>query len=73
MKPIDLRSDTVTKPTDEMIEAIARAHKEDRFGDDVIGEDFVVHELQDKAAKILGKEAALLVTSGSKSWGRGCG
>ncbi|MHA2042815.1 MAG: threonine aldolase family protein [Candidatus Thorarchaeota archaeon] len=66
MKPIDLRSDTVTKPTDEMIEAIARAHKEDRFGDDVIGEDFVVHELQDKAAKILGKEAALLVTSGTQ-------
>ncbi|UCH05191.1 MAG: aminotransferase class I/II-fold pyridoxal phosphate-dependent enzyme [Candidatus Thorarchaeota archaeon] len=66
MKTIDLRSDTVTKPTDEMIEAIVRAHKEDRFGDDVIGEDTVVHELQDKAAKILGKEAALLVTSGTQ-------
>ncbi|MFX0054158.1 MAG: threonine aldolase family protein [Promethearchaeota archaeon] len=66
MKSIDLRSDTVTKPTDEMIEAIVRAHKEDRFGDDVIGEDEVVHELQDKAAKILGKEAALLVTSGTQ-------
>ena len=66
MKPIDLRSDTVTKPTDEMIEAIVRAHKEDRFGDDVIGEDEVVQELQDKAAKILGKEAALLVTSGTQ-------
>ncbi|MFX1265165.1 MAG: threonine aldolase family protein [Promethearchaeota archaeon] len=66
MKTIDLRSDTVTKPTDEMIEAIVRAHKEDRFGDDVIGEDAVVHELQDKAAKILGKEAALLVTSGTQ-------
>jgi threonine aldolase len=66
MKPIDLRSDTVTKPTDEMIEAIVRAHKEDRFGDDVIGEDAVVNELQDKAAKILDKEAALLVTSGTQ-------
>ncbi|MHA1936956.1 MAG: threonine aldolase family protein [Candidatus Thorarchaeota archaeon] len=66
MKTIDLRSDTVTKPTDEMIEAIVKAHKEDRFGDDVIGEDAVVHELHDKAAKILGKEAALLVTSGTQ-------
>jgi threonine aldolase len=66
MKPIDLRSDTVTKPTDEMIEAIVRAHKEDRFGDDVNGEDAVVNELQDKAAKILDKEAALLVTSGTQ-------
>lgn len=66
MKTIDLRSDTVTKPTDEMIEAIVRAHKEDRFGDDVIGEDAVVLELQDKAANILGKEAALLVSSGTQ-------
>jgi len=66
MKTIDLRSDTVTKPTDEMIEAIVKAHKEDRFGDDVIGEDEVVHELQGKAARILGKEAALLVTSGTQ-------
>ncbi len=66
MKTIDLRSDTVTKPTDEMIEAILKAHREDRFGDDVIGEDEVVHELQDKAARILGKEAALLVTSGTQ-------
>ncbi len=66
MKTIDLRSDTVTKPTDEMIEAIVSAHKDDRFGDDVIGEDEVVHELQDKAAKILGKDAALLVTSGTQ-------
>lgn len=66
MKPIDLRSDTVTKPTDEMIEAIVKAHQDDRFGDDVIGEDEVVLELQEKAAKILGKEAALLVTSGTQ-------
>jgi len=66
MKTIDLRSDTITKPTDEMIDAIVTAHKADRFGDDVIGEDDVVNELQEKAAKILGKEAALLVTSGTQ-------
>jgi len=66
MKTIDLRSDTVTLPTDEMIEAIVTAHRQNRFGDDVIGEDEVVNELQDKAARILGKEAALLVTSGTQ-------
>ena len=66
MKTIDLRSDTVTLPTDEMIEAIVSAHKSGRLGDDVIGEDDVVHELQEKTARILGKEAALLVTSGTQ-------
>ncbi|MFW9832972.1 MAG: threonine aldolase family protein [Candidatus Thorarchaeota archaeon] len=66
MKTIDLRSDTITQPTDEMIEAIVTAHKAGRFGDDVIGEDEVVNELQEKAANILGKEAALLVTSGTQ-------
>ncbi len=66
MKTIDLRSDTITQPTDEMIEAIVNAHKAGRFGDDVNGEDDVVNELQEKAAKILGKEAALLVTSGTQ-------
>ncbi len=66
MKTIDLRSDTVTLPTDEMIQAIVEAHKQHRFGDDVIGEDRVVNELQEKAARILGKEAALLVTSGTQ-------
>jgi len=66
MKIIDLRSDTITQPTDEMIEAIVNAHKAGRFGDDVIGEDEVVNELQEKAAKILDKEAALLVTSGTQ-------
>jgi len=66
MKTIDLRSDTITQPTDEMIEAIVKAHKSGRLGDDVIGEDEVVNELQEKAAKILGKEAALLVTSGTQ-------
>ncbi|RDE17686.1 MAG: threonine aldolase [Candidatus Thorarchaeota archaeon] len=66
MKTIDLRSDTVTLPTDEMIDAIVAAHKAGRFGDDVSGEDEVVNELQEKAARILGKEAALLVTSGTQ-------
>jgi len=66
MKTIDLRSDTVTLPTDEMIEAIVTAHRQNRFGDDVNGEDQVVNELQEKAARILGKEAALLVTSGTQ-------
>lgn len=66
MKTIDLRSDTVTLPTDEMIEAIVSAHREGRLGDDVNGEDEVVQELQDKAARILDKEAALLVTSGTQ-------
>lgn len=66
MKTIDLRSDTITKPTNEMIEAIVAAHEAGRLGDDVNGEDEVVNELQEKAAKILGKEAALLVTSGTQ-------
>ncbi len=66
MKRIDLRSDTFTLPTDEMIEAIVQAHKDERFGDDVAGEDEVANELQDKAANILGKEKALLVTSGTQ-------
>ncbi|MHA1215969.1 MAG: threonine aldolase family protein [Candidatus Thorarchaeota archaeon] len=66
MRKIELRSDTFTLPTDEMIEAIVRAHKEGRLGDDVVGEDEVVNELQEKAARILGKEAALLVTSGTQ-------
>lgn len=66
MKAIDLRSDTFTLPTDEMIEAIVTAHRNGRLGDDVAGEDQVVNELQEKAARILGKEKALLVTSGTQ-------
>jgi threonine aldolase len=61
MKKIDLRSDTVTTPSDEMMEAIQTA----KLGDDVYGEDPTVNELQEKAAKKLGKEAALLVCSGT--------
>jgi threonine aldolase len=58
---IDLRSDTVTRPTPEMREAIARAE----VGDDVYGEDPTVNRLQDAAAARFGKEAALFVASGS--------
>jgi threonine aldolase len=58
---IDLRSDTVTKPTDEMREAMARAE----VGDDVYGEDPSAQRLQERAAEMLSKEAALFVPSGS--------
>ncbi len=58
---IDLRSDTVTKPTAEMRKAMAEAE----VGDDVYGEDPTVNLLQEKAAEIFGKEAALFVPTGS--------
>ena len=57
---IDLRSDTVTKPTDEMRAAMAAAE----VGDDVYGEDPTVNRLQERAAEIFEKEAALFVPSG---------
>ncbi len=58
---IDLRSDTVTKPTPAMRRAMAQAE----VGDDVYGEDPTINLLQDKAAAMLGKEAALFVPSGT--------
>jgi threonine aldolase len=61
MKPIDLRSDTVTRPSAAMREAMARAE----VGDDVYGEDPTVNRLQKLAARRLGKEAALFVPSGT--------
>jgi threonine aldolase len=61
MRPIDLRSDTVTQPTPAMREAMARAE----VGDDVYGEDPTVRALEERVAALLGKEAALFVTSGS--------
>jgi threonine aldolase len=61
MKIIDLRSDTVTKPTPAMREAMARAE----VGDDVYGEDPTVNRLQERVAQLLGKEAALFVPSGT--------
>lgn len=61
MRIIDLRSDTVTKPTEAMREAMARAE----VGDDVYGEDPSVNRLQEMAAALLGKKAALFVPSGT--------
>ncbi|MGB7873087.1 MAG: low-specificity L-threonine aldolase [Anaerolineales bacterium] len=58
---IDLRSDTVTKPTPEMREAMANAE----VGDDVYGDDPTVNRLQELAAEMTGHEAALLVASGT--------
>ncbi|MFQ5991077.1 MAG: low-specificity L-threonine aldolase [Nitrospiraceae bacterium] len=57
---IDLRSDTVTRPSEAMREAMAQAS----VGDDVYGEDPTVNRLQDMAAALLGKAAALFVPSG---------
>ncbi|MFX1324703.1 MAG: threonine aldolase family protein [Promethearchaeota archaeon] len=65
MRIIDLRSDTVTKPSPEMWEMI-KSMNNSKLGDDVIGEDPTVNELEEKAAKIIGKEAALFVTSGTQ-------
>lgn len=61
MRWIDLRSDTVTHPTPEMRAAMAKAE----VGDDVYGEDPTVNLLEERAAEILGKEAALFVPSGT--------
>ncbi|MGY2875326.1 threonine aldolase [Marmoricola sp. URHA0025 HA25] len=58
---IDLRSDTVTRPTPEMREAMARAE----VGDDVYGEDPTVLRLQERVAGMFGKEAALFTPTGS--------
>ncbi len=60
---IDLRSDTVTRPTEAMRAAMARAP----VGDDVWGDDPTVNRLQEMAADLLGKEAALFVPSGTQS------
>ncbi len=61
MRWIDFRSDTVTEPTIEMLEAMRNAE----VGDDVYDEDPTVNKLQEKAAKILGKEAAIFVPTGT--------
>ena len=61
MDYIDLRSDTVTKPSPGMRQAMAKAD----VGDDVFGEDPTVNRLQQKVAEILGKESALYVPSGT--------
>jgi len=59
--PIDLRSDTVTRPTPAMRRAMAEAE----VGDDVFGEDPTVHALEARTAELLGKEAAVFVPSGT--------
>src|SRR5512145_42 len=61
MTVVDLRSDTVTKPTPEMRKAMAQAE----VGDDVYGEDPTVNRLEQRAAERLGMEAALFVPSGT--------
>src|SRR5271166_7060068 len=58
---IDLRSDTVTRPTAEMRAAMAAAE----VGDDVYGEDPTINRLEHRAAEIFEKEAALFVPSGT--------
>ena len=63
MNWIDLRSDTVTRPTAAMRAAMARAE----VGDDVYGEDPTVNRLEAFASEMLGKEAALFVASGTQS------
>lgn len=60
-KPVDLRSDTVTRPTDGMRQAMYEAE----VGDDVFGDDPTVINLQHKTAELLGKEAALYMPSGT--------
>src|SRR4051812_36092387 len=60
---VDLRSDTVTRPTPAMREAMRSA----RVGDDVYGEDPTVIELEQRTAELLGKERALFVPSGTMS------
>src|ERR1700752_3370393 len=60
---IDLRSDTVTRPTPGMRAAMSAAE----VGDDVFGEDPSVNRLQERVAALLGKEAALFVPSGTMS------
>ena len=63
MRIVDLRSDTVTLPTTEMLEAMRTAP----LGDDVYREDPTVNQLEELAAKKMGKEAALLTTSGTQA------
>ena len=60
-RPIDLRSDTVSRPTDAMRAAMAAAE----VGDDVFGDDPTVIALEERAADLLGKEAGLFVASGT--------
>src|SRR5690606_18745126 len=58
---VDLRSDQITKPSPAMREAMARAE----VGNDIYGEDPTVNALEEKVARLLGKEAAVFVPSGT--------
>ncbi len=62
MKRIDLRSDTVTLPTDAMRQAMANAE----VGDDVYGEDPTVNRIEALGAEMLGQDAAVFVASGTQ-------
>jgi len=61
MRQVDLRSDTLTRPTPSMLKAMAEA----QVGDDVFGEDPTINKLEEMAADRLGKEAAVFVASGT--------
>src|SRR5580692_6475498 len=61
--PVDLRSDTVTRPTPAMLDAMMQAE----VGDDVFGEDPSINELERMAAELFGMEAALYSPSGTMS------
>lgn len=61
MRLVDLRSDTLTRPTSSMLKAMAEA----QVGDDVFGEDPCINKLEEMAADRLGKESALFVASGT--------
>ena len=63
MKTVDLRSDTVTRPTPAMRDAMLRAE----VGDDVFGDDPTVNRLQKRIAEMLGFEAALFMPTGTQS------
>jgi threonine aldolase len=63
LPPVDLRSDTVTKPSPEMRDAIARAEVDD----DVLGKDPTADRLERRVAELLGKEAALFFPSGTQA------
>jgi threonine aldolase len=60
---VDLRSDTVTRPTPQMRQAMARA----KVGDDVYGDDPTMNQLEKEIAKLFGKQMALFVPSGTQS------
>ncbi|MGV9171575.1 MAG: threonine aldolase family protein [Promethearchaeia archaeon] len=65
MKTVDLRSDTITKPSPEMWEKVKAMDNSD-LGDNVLGEDPTVNQLEQRAAELVGKEDALFVSSGTQ-------